>query len=326
MGAAWIARGLEALERAVAGRRGPFCYGDAPTLADLYLVPQLYGARRFGVDLARLPDPRRIEAACRELEAVPAPPQPDRQPDAPPPDERSRSWPSSSRSASRVWRRCTTTCTTSSGAAASTRERLDFAELAQLVPELEREGRQRSAVFEAGRRARRLLAADRRGRARVALPAQAPRRRRHARLRGGGRRAGASGCSRSAAARRSPTSSASRDDGRHATALHHHDALRRHDLPLRQRHGYRALYPGHGRPRRAAGRPEPLRLRRRRPRHLELPDDEAGAPLDGARARASRSSGRSSSTRRTSASEQRRKQRQGSGLRSDRDAGPDERA
>jgi maleylpyruvate isomerase len=83
----WIGRGLEALEAAVRDGAGRFCHGDAPTLADLYLVPQLFGARRFGVDLSRFPTLLRVEEACRALDAF-ARSEPDRQPDAPPPGER----------------------------------------------------------------------------------------------------------------------------------------------------------------------------------------------------------------------------------------------
>jgi maleylpyruvate isomerase len=80
-----IGRGLEALERAVGdGRAGRFCHGDAPGLADCYLVPQLYNARRFGVDLAPFPTLRRIEEACLALAPFQAA-QPEHQPDAPPP-------------------------------------------------------------------------------------------------------------------------------------------------------------------------------------------------------------------------------------------------
>ena len=60
--------GLRGLEAAVRDGAGRFCHGDAPTLADLYLVPQLHGARRFGIDLGALPTLLRIEAACGELE------------------------------------------------------------------------------------------------------------------------------------------------------------------------------------------------------------------------------------------------------------------
>jgi maleylpyruvate isomerase len=83
-----IARGLEGLERAVAdGGAGRFCHGDAPGLADCYLVPQLYNARRYGVDVAAFPTLLRVEAACAALPAF-ASAHPDRQPDAPPPERR----------------------------------------------------------------------------------------------------------------------------------------------------------------------------------------------------------------------------------------------
>ncbi len=85
--AGWLGRfigdGLASLETAVRGGAGRFCHGDAVTLADLYLVPQMHGARRFGVDLARLPTLVRVEEACRAEDAF-ANSEPDRQPDAPP--------------------------------------------------------------------------------------------------------------------------------------------------------------------------------------------------------------------------------------------------
>jgi len=78
-----IAEGLGALERAVGdGGAGRFCHGDAPGLADCYLVPQLYNARRFEVELSGLPTLLRVEAACAALPAFQAA-HPDRQPDAP---------------------------------------------------------------------------------------------------------------------------------------------------------------------------------------------------------------------------------------------------
>ncbi len=84
----FIARGLDALERAVGdGGAGRFCHGDAPGLADCYLVPQLYNARRFGVDVGPYPTLRRIEDACAALAPFQAA-HPDRQPDAPPPERR----------------------------------------------------------------------------------------------------------------------------------------------------------------------------------------------------------------------------------------------
>jgi len=78
----WISAGLTGLERAIADGAGRYCHGDAVTLADLYLVPQLYGARRFDVDLAPFPTLVRIEAACRLLPAFRSA-EPDAQPDAP---------------------------------------------------------------------------------------------------------------------------------------------------------------------------------------------------------------------------------------------------
>jgi len=84
----FIARGLDALERAVRDGAGRFCHGDAPGLADCYLVPQLYNARRYGVDLAPYPTLRRVEEACAALAPFQAA-HPDRQPDAPPSERRS---------------------------------------------------------------------------------------------------------------------------------------------------------------------------------------------------------------------------------------------
>jgi maleylpyruvate isomerase len=66
---------------------GRFSHGDEVTLADLYVVPQLYGARRFGVDVALFPTLLRVEASCRDLPAFAAA-EPERQPDAPPPEKR----------------------------------------------------------------------------------------------------------------------------------------------------------------------------------------------------------------------------------------------
>ena len=84
----FIARGLEGLEAAVrSGRVGRFAHEDAPGLAECYLVPQLYNARRFGLDPAPYPTLLAVEAACQALPAFRAA-HPDRQPDAPPPDRR----------------------------------------------------------------------------------------------------------------------------------------------------------------------------------------------------------------------------------------------
>jgi maleylpyruvate isomerase len=70
----------EALLRGVA-TSGPFCFGAEPGLADLCLVPQLYNARRYGVDLRCVPRLLAAEAACLTLPAFAAA-APDRQVDA----------------------------------------------------------------------------------------------------------------------------------------------------------------------------------------------------------------------------------------------------
>jgi len=80
--AAWANReGLSACEALIAGEPGPFCFGDAPTIADLCLVPQLANARRFGVDVAAFPRLLKAELAARNLKAF-ADAAPERQPDA----------------------------------------------------------------------------------------------------------------------------------------------------------------------------------------------------------------------------------------------------
>jgi len=79
--ARWIAPGFQALE-ALAGRHGgAWCFGDAPTLADCYLVPQIYSARRFNVPLDPFPRLLAIDAGAARHPAFIAA-HPDRQPDA----------------------------------------------------------------------------------------------------------------------------------------------------------------------------------------------------------------------------------------------------
>lgn len=63
-----IEEGLDAVDRLLADQSGPFAFGDAPSLADLCIVPQLGNARRFGVEL-RWPRLLALEAACLELPA-----------------------------------------------------------------------------------------------------------------------------------------------------------------------------------------------------------------------------------------------------------------
>jgi maleylacetoacetate isomerase len=63
----WIGEGFAALEQ-MAGH-GPFLGGDAPNLADVCLVPQMYNARRFAMPLAAYP---KLVAADAAAQAVPA--------------------------------------------------------------------------------------------------------------------------------------------------------------------------------------------------------------------------------------------------------------
>lgn len=76
-----IDAGLVGLEALAAETAGAFLVGESPTIADIVLVPQLYNARRFGVDLAPYPTLLAVEAACERLPAFQAA-HPDRQPDA----------------------------------------------------------------------------------------------------------------------------------------------------------------------------------------------------------------------------------------------------
>jgi maleylpyruvate isomerase len=76
----WILEGgLQAVERMIPG--GPFCFGAAPTLADVVLVPQVFNARRFSVAIDHLPKVLAADAACAGIEAF-AKAHPSRQPDA----------------------------------------------------------------------------------------------------------------------------------------------------------------------------------------------------------------------------------------------------
>ena len=69
--ARWLTDGLEACEGLLAQRRKatPFCYGDRPGMADICLVPQVFSAERFGVDISHLPLVREVNANCAALPA-----------------------------------------------------------------------------------------------------------------------------------------------------------------------------------------------------------------------------------------------------------------
>jgi len=79
----WVGEGLQIIETRLARepQTGRYCQGETPTLADCCLIPQVFNAERFQVDLAPYPTIRRIHAACAELPAFAAA-HPARQPDA----------------------------------------------------------------------------------------------------------------------------------------------------------------------------------------------------------------------------------------------------
>lgn len=79
----WVVTGFGPLEQDLASspQTGRFCHGDTPTLADAVLVPQIFNARRFNVDLAPYPTISRIFDACMALPAF-ADAAPDQQPEA----------------------------------------------------------------------------------------------------------------------------------------------------------------------------------------------------------------------------------------------------
>ena len=79
----WVIEGFQSLEAHLARDpgAGPFCHGDRPTIADCYLVPQVFNAQRFDIDVAAFPNIARINALCTDLPAFKAA-HPSRQPDA----------------------------------------------------------------------------------------------------------------------------------------------------------------------------------------------------------------------------------------------------
>ncbi len=75
----WVVQGFEALEALI--RPGPYAFGAHVTLADLCLVPQVFNAKRFKVDLATYPKIAAVDAACNKLPAFDKA-KPESQPDA----------------------------------------------------------------------------------------------------------------------------------------------------------------------------------------------------------------------------------------------------
>ena len=80
----WISEGFKAFEQLLADNpsTGEFCEGDEPTMADICLVPQVYNAKRWSVDMTPFPQIQRIADACLKLDEF-ARAAPENQPDAP---------------------------------------------------------------------------------------------------------------------------------------------------------------------------------------------------------------------------------------------------
>jgi maleylpyruvate isomerase len=79
----WVGRGLAAVEAILAETAGRFSIGDSVSLPDLFVVPEMAFARRFGLPLDAYPTLVRVDAACSELPAFQRA-HADRQPDAEP--------------------------------------------------------------------------------------------------------------------------------------------------------------------------------------------------------------------------------------------------
>jgi len=75
----WVREGFDTVERLI--EPGPYAFGPEPTLADVYLVPQVFNARRFNVSLGPYPKIAAVDAACSGLPAF-REAAPERQPDA----------------------------------------------------------------------------------------------------------------------------------------------------------------------------------------------------------------------------------------------------
>ena len=65
----YLSKGFRALEQTLTETSGKYCVGDEITIADLCLVPQVYGAHRFGIDLTPYPTVRRINSELEQLAA-----------------------------------------------------------------------------------------------------------------------------------------------------------------------------------------------------------------------------------------------------------------
>ena len=65
----WLEKGLNPLEEFLKESSGKFCFKDQISLADLFLIPQVYNAKRFGLEIKKWPKINKINKNCLELEA-----------------------------------------------------------------------------------------------------------------------------------------------------------------------------------------------------------------------------------------------------------------
>lgn len=77
----WIESGFSGVEKRIQNTAGEYCFGFDLSMADICLVPQVYNAQRFGVDMSPFPVIKQISDNCNELEAFIAA-KPENQPDA----------------------------------------------------------------------------------------------------------------------------------------------------------------------------------------------------------------------------------------------------
>ena len=77
----WPGGALNAVETMARETTGAFCVGDEPTIADAFLVPQIFASRRFNIDLSNCPTLLAIDERCQKLPAF-IKAHPDNQPDA----------------------------------------------------------------------------------------------------------------------------------------------------------------------------------------------------------------------------------------------------
>jgi maleylacetoacetate isomerase len=80
--AQWINAGFSSIETVLSAGNGQFCFAERASMADCYLIPQVYNALRFDVDLAQYPLILSVYAHCNTLDAFKNA-HPDQQPDSP---------------------------------------------------------------------------------------------------------------------------------------------------------------------------------------------------------------------------------------------------